>query len=352
MLSRLGGDVLQPFFETPPKITLSLTERCNLACKHCYGDCNRGLRRELDTGQWLDFLDYLEANGVIQVYIEGGEPLFREDFETILRHCGRKMMTLLRTNGTLLDAARVARLKAAGIGRILVEVMGARAATHDYFTGRRGSHREAIAAVERSLAAGVETDMLIILNRRNAGELQDYVDLAHRIGVPRVGVLRLYPLGRARRRWRDLALSLEEQMSTLERLRVPDGLTLMQSWHPRNHNCCWQSAAVNAYGDSIGCMYLREYVNYGNILETPFLDTWHNDPLYKRLRGGTVEGNCSSCEGTQHTRGGCRSTAYAFHGRWEAPDPFCSTLNHGVDLRVLPRRSLRAGPRPAPSADS
>ena len=343
---------MQPYFETPPKITLSLTERCNLACKHCYADCNRGVRRELDTAQWLAFLDYLETNGFIQIYIEGGEPLIRDDFEAILRHCGRKMMTILRTNGTLLTATKLRRLKDAGIGRILIDIMGAHAGTHDYFTGRRGSYRQAIAAVERSVASGVDTDMLIILNRRNAGELQAYLDLARQLGVPRVGILRLYPLGRVKRRWRDLALSLDDQMSVLESLRVPDGLKLMQSWHPFDHNCCWQSAAVNAYGDSIGCMYLREYVNYGNILQTPFLDTWHNDPLYKRLRSGAVESNCSGCEATQHTRGGCRSTAYAFHGRWEAPDPFCSTLNRGIDLRVLPRRLLRPGakdPRPTGS---
>lgn len=343
---------MPPFFETPPKITLSLTERCNLACKHCYADCNRDVRRELSTVEWLAFLDYIEMNGVIQVYIEGGEPLLRDDFETILRHCGRKMMTLLRTNGTLLDAAKLQRLKDAGIGRILFDVMGADARTHDYFTGRRGSYRKTIAAVERSVAMGIETDMLTILNRRNAGEMQAYLDLARNLGVPRVGILRLYPLGRVKRRWRDFALSLEEQMSVLQNLRVPDGLKLMQSWHPHNHNCCWQSAAVNAYGDSIGCMYLREYVNYGNILETPFLDTWHNDPLYGRLRAGAVEANCSSCEATQHTRGGCRSTAYAFHGRWEAPDPFCSTLNNGVDLRVLPQRLLRQGGRPTRPAGS
>jgi radical SAM protein with 4Fe4S-binding SPASM domain len=351
-VSRITGATLQHFFETPPKITLSLTERCNLACKHCYADCNRGVRRELSTTEWLAFLDYLETNGVIQVYIEGGEPLVRDDFETILQHCGRKMMTLLRTNGTLLNAAKLRRLRDAGIGRILIDVMGSSAATHDYFTGRRGSYRETIAAVERSVAMGVDTDMLIILNRRNAGELQAYLELARNLGVPRVGILRLYPLGRVKRRWRALALSLEEQMSILQDLRVPDGLRLMQSWHPHNHNCCWQSAAVNAYGDSIGCMYLREYVNYGNILEMPFLDTWHNDPLYKRLRAGVVEANCASCEATQGTRGGCRSTAYAFHGRWEAPDPFCSTLNHGVDLRVLPRRLLRQSarhPRPTGS---
>jgi radical SAM protein with 4Fe4S-binding SPASM domain len=117
----------------------------------------------------------------------------------------------------------------------------------------------------------------------------------------------------------------------------------MQSWHPRDRNCCWQAAAVSPFGDSIGCMYLREYVNHGNIRDMPLLDTWHNVPLYRMLREVPVEKSCNGCGAHSATRGGCRSTAYAFHGRWTAPDPFCSHLNNGVDLRVLPASLLHEG---------
>jgi radical SAM protein with 4Fe4S-binding SPASM domain len=333
--------VAYPYYETPPKIALCLTQTCNLECKHCYADCKNELAdRELSTGEWFRFIDYLVSNNFIQVFIEGGEPFFRTDFKDILRYCSRKLMTLVRTNGTLVTRQLAHELKECGVGRVLVDVMGARAETHDYFTGVSGSFDKACAAIEHLLEVGISTDMLTILNRRNAPELQHYVELAHRLGVPRVGILRLYPLGRAKQRWGEFAMSLEEQTAALAALTPPNGLKIMQSWHPKDHNCCWQSAAVNPFGDSIGCPYLREYVNYGNIRAMPFLDTWHHDPLYKKLRSGDVEKTCPTCHSSDGTRGGCRSTAYAFHGRWEAPDPFCSTLNDGVDLRALPRRLL------------
>jgi radical SAM protein with 4Fe4S-binding SPASM domain len=134
---------------------------------------------------------------------------------------------------------------------------------------------------------------------------------------------------------------LEEQQSVLAAVRVPDGFKIMQSWHPNDRNCCWQAAAVTATGDSVGCMYLREYVDFGNIRATPLLDTWRNNELYRSLREGEVESSCPSCHDKDGTHGGCRSTAYAFHGRFDAPDPFCSHLNDGVDLRVLPQRLLQ-----------
>jgi radical SAM protein with 4Fe4S-binding SPASM domain len=331
-----------PRYVTPPKITISITNTCNLKCRWCYGECGKlGARPELGTKEWLKFIDYLVANNFIRAYIEGGEPFFRTDFLRILKYCTPKLMTIVRTNGTLITDEVAKQLKAIGIGRMLVDIMGACAGTHEELTGVEGSFEKSCAAVGHLVAAGIKTDVLVILNRKNAAQIQNCVDLAHGLGALRLGILRLYPLGRAKCAWAELALSLEEQTSALADLRVPEGFQIMQSWHPNDRNCCWQGATVNAYGDSIGCTYLREYVNFGNILATPFLDTWHNDQLYRTLRDGEVESSCPSCHEKDGTRGGCRSTAYAFHGRWDAPDPFCSHLNDGIDLRVLPQRLLQ-----------
>lgn len=342
---------MPPTLETPPKITLSITNTCDLECAHCYGNCTKlPSQQELRTDEVLEFIDYLVANDFIQIYIEGGEPMLRPDFDRVLAHCGRRLMTLVRTHGTRMTQAVAQRWKAHGVGRVFVDIMGATAATHDYLSGVPGSFRKSCDAVRHLRSADIEADALIILNRRNVAELPDYLALAHDLGALRVGILRLYPIGRAKRRWTELALSLDEQTAAIAGLVPPDGLGIMQSWHPKDRNCCWQAAAVGPFGDSIGCMYLREYVNHGNIRKVPFLDTWHGSPLYRELRAGQVEGTCHGCHARSDTNGGCRSTAFAFHGRWEAPDPFCTTLNQGVDLRVLPEWLLQENPRPPDSA--
>src|SRR5229473_236888 len=205
-----------PAFERPPKVTFALTETCNLECRHCYADCNKAAKRpELSTAEWLRLIDYLAANGVIQTYIEGGEPLLRPDIFRILRKASGKMMTLLRTNGTLIDAAVARRLKSAGVGHVFVELMGACAATHDWFAGVPGSFALACGAVGHLVAAGIKTDVLTILTKPNAGEIQAILELARSLGAQRVGVLRLYPLGQAKRSWGELALSLAEQMRVI-----------------------------------------------------------------------------------------------------------------------------------------
>lgn len=322
---------------SPPKITFGVTETCPLHCRHCYSDCSAVPKPgELSIDRWLALADELIEDGVIQFYIEGGEPLAKPGFLRLLARCARDAMTLLRTHGTLIDDAMAEALKAAGTGRVLVDLMGADAATHEWFTGVPGSFDAACQGVRRLVRLRVPTDILVILTRQTAPQLNMLMRLAADLGAERVGVLRLYPLGRAKRIWGEIALPLDKQMAAIRALDPPPGLGVMQSWHPNDKNCCWQAAAVDAFGRAIGCMYLREYVNFGSILEERHLDIWRSSSLYWQLRSGQVERSCPECTASQGTQGGCRSTAYAFHGRWTAPDPFDETLNDGVDVSVLP----------------
>jgi radical SAM protein with 4Fe4S-binding SPASM domain len=328
-----------PFLAAPFKLTLSITARCPLACRHCYADCGADARPELDTVQWQGFLDMLHAEGFISVFIEGGEPFARPDIEPILAHAARRLHTTVRTHGTLIDNARAARLAAMPVSRVHLDLSGADATTHDAATGIAGSFDAALAGLRALRAHGVQVTLLTILTRQSAPALPRLLQLAAEEGADELGVLRLYPLGRARRHWADLALSLPEQMAALAALQPRPGVRLMQSWHPNDGNCCWQNAAVDPWGRSIGCPYLREYVDYGDAL-SGMRATWDH-PLYRTLRAQQIDANesCPDCHGNELTRGGCRSSAYAFHGRWDAPDPYCTTLNRGTDLRELPARS-------------
>lgn len=325
-----------PRLTSPFKTTLSITNTCNLDCIYCYSKCTREPdAREMSTDEWKDLIDQAIDAGVIQIYLEGGEPLFRPDIFDILRHCQRRVMTWMRTHGTLITAETAQRLKEVGIGTVLIDVHGAKPETHDHIVGHAGSHARSLEGARHIVDAGIPLLMLLVLNRHNCRELQDYVELARDAGARRVGILRLYPLGHARDRWDELSLSLEEMMGAIRSIRVPDGLELMQSWHPNDGNCCYQAATVSAFGDSIGCPYLRDFVNYGNVRDLPYMETW-NHPLWRRLRSGNVKGGCPTCHATQGSKGGCRSTAFAFTGDWDGLDPFCETTNQGIDLRVLP----------------
>jgi MoaA/NifB/PqqE/SkfB family radical SAM enzyme len=125
-----------PQLERPVKVTISFTHSCNLACRVCYAGCTpQPSARELTGVAWLPVIDDLLDLGVISIMFEGGEPLHRADFLTVLRHCTPRAMTRLRTNATLVDAAMATELKSAGLGDALVDMLGASPDTHDSLTG-------------------------------------------------------------------------------------------------------------------------------------------------------------------------------------------------------------------------
>jgi MoaA/NifB/PqqE/SkfB family radical SAM enzyme len=102
-----------PKVEKPFKLTICVTQTCNMDCKLCYADCHT--KSELTTQQWKDFIDNLVAEGFLHIYFEGGEPFHRPDFEEILAHCSRKLFVAIRTHAGLIDAERAKRIKALGV---------------------------------------------------------------------------------------------------------------------------------------------------------------------------------------------------------------------------------------------
>src|SRR5450755_3944558 len=195
--------IQNPFsLQKPLKLTVCYTETCNLSCQHCYADCSFDkASAEMSGEEWGRFLDEIAELGVVYLYIEGGEPFHRTDFLSFLTSASSRFFTEVRTNGTLITRDLSLRLKEIGVGIVLVDILSPRPEVHDYFAGTEGSHARACDAVRYLLEAGVETQLLTILNRRNVEDLQGYIDLGHRLGVKTAGILRPYPLGRFKRRW-------------------------------------------------------------------------------------------------------------------------------------------------------
>jgi len=129
-----------PVLDTPPKISVSITEACPQACAHCYADCARAPKPgEIAVPEWRGILGRLAEEGFIQAYFEGGEPFAKPGFLDLVEAVAPRMMTLVRTRGAGLDATVAERLAKARVGRVLVDLMGEDAASHDA-AGRNTQH--------------------------------------------------------------------------------------------------------------------------------------------------------------------------------------------------------------------
>jgi MoaA/NifB/PqqE/SkfB family radical SAM enzyme len=134
--------------DSPIKLTVCLTETCNLDCRPCYADCRAaGKRRELDAAAWRNVLDSAIDDGVVALYFEGGEPLLHAGFLDIARHVSDRAYVMLRSHATLIDGAMAHALKQAGVALVFVDLWAADPVIHDALTGAPGSHGRTLAGI-------------------------------------------------------------------------------------------------------------------------------------------------------------------------------------------------------------
>jgi pyrroloquinoline quinone biosynthesis protein E len=89
-----------------------LTYRCPLHCAFCSNPVDFARQEaELDTGTWCDLISQARELGAAQIGFSGGEPLLRDDLETLVAHARRLgFYTNLITSGIGLNETRIALL--------------------------------------------------------------------------------------------------------------------------------------------------------------------------------------------------------------------------------------------------
>ena len=111
-----------------PVVFWNLTDRCNLACTHCYSSSGPGrdTSKELSTAEALALIDDFSVMGVPLILFSGGEPLLRDDIWELACHARKKGIKMaLSTNGTLITEDIARKIKESGIEYAGISLDGA-----------------------------------------------------------------------------------------------------------------------------------------------------------------------------------------------------------------------------------
>lgn len=158
----------------PRGITVFVTGRCDLQCRHCEkGAPHRGAA-ELPLGEVLRLID-LAHRLRVGLLLTGGEPCLHTGFREILEHACRNGVPLeLNTNGYALadaDASLIGLLNAS-VELLRVSLDSADAAEHDAARGVTGSHARALRTLrDPRLECRREISAVLALDLHNAGPL-------------------------------------------------------------------------------------------------------------------------------------------------------------------------------------
>ena len=298
------------------------TLRCNLACLHCGSDCSRdqdSAQRELPAEAICRELAAI-AQGqdprAITFAIIGGEPLVRRDIDGV----GAFAASLgypwgITTNGLMLDAKRLASLKAAGLSTIAVSLDGL-APEHDRLRDCPGAFRRVVGALERLVADPFYDafDVICCVSTLNVDRLQGLVDFLAELGVPRVRFTPVFSRGRAGRnsplmlspaQYRQMLRFIAEQRAKRQDIDV----TLSEEgyWGPQweckvregMHYCGSGTVVASILHDGriTGCPSVSRRFIEGDVKEIAFAEAWDkNFQRFRRGRRAVAPQACRKCE--------------------------------------------------------
>lgn len=183
---------------SPASAVVAVTYRCQLNCAHCSaGLYEKDGARELSLEQWKDVLAQIAATGAPRLNISGGEALLRPDILELIRFASKRFVTVLESNGAMLDAARIKELKAAGLACAAVSVDAPDSGEHDRLRGKEGCFAAARRALELCAAGRLPAlvSTYVTAQRATAENLAALEKLARETGAMAVRVMPARPVG-------------------------------------------------------------------------------------------------------------------------------------------------------------
>ncbi|MFK5881295.1 MAG: radical SAM protein [Sulfurospirillum sp.] len=344
-------------------IIWNFTNRCNLACHHCYSYANPNSEDFLTTEFILDSIKELKKAGIKFVIFSGGEPLIRKDIFKIsqaMREAG--IITYLSTNGLYIDEKNVDNIikyfNYIGISIDGIEKI------HDEFRGLKGAYKKSLAAISLIQKHGGNAGIRFTITNETKESFYSIFELAEEIGVDKIYISHLVYSGRGLDNLK-IDISKEERREFVEftinkafeyikderNIDVVTGnmemdaiifLNIFNKKYPhlkeemkkRLSNWRGNSAGVKLGNiDWLGRVKPDPFFPYyiGNMSETPFSKIWlnKNNEMLNKLRKypREISGYCKDCGVLDICNGGSRSRAKAIYDDLWAQDPSCYLNN-------------------------
>ena len=349
---KLSGRLARAGLVPPKSVTLSITNRCNLNCRHCWPDSGSDDKGPSVPKKVLLRLIRESADlGVEKLILTGGEPLLHPDWFDILAFACQQQdirEVCLQTNAVLLTKAKVSDLLSIADSGLSIQVSleGASAENHDYIRGR-GNFDLTVQVLKRLAEAGLgrRTCVAFTEMRHNFGDIPQALALTDRLGLGRFVAGALVRVGLAAQTGQ-LALPTPEQYRELlccyhtdkqfrKRYAKLANIAAIewfkgQATHSEQVCTCIENPLITSNGVLYPCtMFPHDKYAISDVCSRPLQEAiaeglllWTELPKISGLRSAGLKA-CKQCPGRKHCSGGCMGRAYAAFGNLMAVEDRC-----------------------------
>ena len=349
ILRRLAKAGLKP----PKTVTLAVTNRCNLNCRHCWPDSGPDEKATQVSEKLVSRLIHgFAALGAETFVITGGEPLTHPHwFDLLSLACTRPGIreVRLQTNAILITPSHVKALltlKDRGL-TIQTGLEGATPRVHDQVRGT-GSFERTMQGLRLLVEEGMASRICITFTemRHNFEDIPDLMKIADNMGIGQFISGTLVSAGRAAQpggleppapaQYEKLLERYHGDKSFKERYHRIGNIAALEWFMDRGDavsNCCTfiETPYVTAQGNLYPCIMLHadDFAATG-VYDRPLafsiaenIASWSRLPRISRSRHTRLD-SCKECTAYAKCGAGCMGRAYSAHGDFFAVEDRCS----------------------------
>lgn len=326
----------------PPLWLLAeLTYRCPLHCVFCYNPVDFARHEaELDTATWLRVLEEARALGSVQCGFSGGEPMLRDDLETLVARAHELgYYTNLLTSGVGLTEARARALRDAGLDHVQLSFQDSTRELNDFLSHTRTFDlKQRVARIIKS--HGWPMVLNCVIHRLNIDFIDKILEMALALGAEylelantqfyswaEVNKAHLLPSREQLQRAEAVTQAFRERHG--DRLRV--FFVVPDYYENRPKKCMngWGSVflTIAPDGTALPCHTARMLpgFDFPSVREHDIEHIWVESDAFNRFRGKAwMKAPCRECPEQDDDLGGCRCQAYMITGDAAAADPVCT----------------------------
>lgn len=227
------------YLKIPHNCYIILTSKCNMRCKHCYGNYGSNIPdNELSVDEWVKVIEDLSKNEVFFINISGGEPTMHPDFIKIIDALVRnEIYFMLTTNGVFNEKILHSILKAKDyILGIQISLDGSDWISHGFLRKNCNGNAEkaifdiTINNLKEIINSGIRTSIATCIHKQNIKKINDLKKL----------ILDLKP-----NNWSISTISISGRARESDDIFVSESFYSTSYWFKLQEDCFRRNISVN-----------------------------------------------------------------------------------------------------------
>lgn len=291
---------------SPLSLTVELTDRCNLRCKHCYLNASAEKSKSMSFDQFSKLVTILKRNNVVNIELTGGEIFVNPDAYEILKLSFQNFaIVALLTNGTILDD-KILNLLIEHKNKVVVNISidSVNESVHDEFRGVAGAFKRTCENMKRMTDNGIIVRMASAIFSANLWEIDKLAKLSRSLGAAQFTFNHVEGFGRGT----DLSkLNFNNDEKALKYVKyINDVIAANRDIIPivsqddyllgtKNCGAGIKKIVIDPDGMLRPCVLYPSSLDFGNIFEQDYL-TIFQKKIFTDLSEVTAPGKESGCD--------------------------------------------------------